>query len=73
MLIPLYKGFHKLIVKGVDSMTMEQITTGVTDLMGVMGTVLTSIGSNAALMVIFCVGVVGAGAGAFKKIARSVK
>lgn len=54
-------------------MTMEQITTGVTDLMGVMGTVLTSIGSNAALMVIFCVGVVGAGAGAFKKIARSVK
>ena len=51
-------------------MTMEQITTGITDLMGVMGTVLTSIGSNAALMVIFCV---GAGAGAFKKIARSVK
>ena len=54
-------------------MTMEQITTGITDLMGVMGTVLTSIGSNAALMVIFCVGVVGAGASAFKKIARSVK
>ncbi len=54
-------------------MTIEQITTGITDLMGVMGTVLTSIGSNAALMVIFCVGVVGAGAGAFKKIARSVK
>lgn len=73
MLIPLYKGFHKFIVKGVNIMTMEQITTGVTDLMGVMGTVLTSIGSNAALMVIFCVGVVGAGAGAFKKIARSVK
>jgi hypothetical protein len=69
----LYKGFHKFIVKGVNIMTMEQITTGVTDLMGVMGTVLTSIGSNAALMVIFCVGVVGAGAGAFKKIARSVK
>ena len=54
-------------------MTMEQITTGITDLMGVMGTVLTSIGSNAALMVIFCVGGGGAGAGAFKKIARSVK
>ncbi len=54
-------------------MTMEQITTGITDLMGVMGTVLTSIGSNAALMVIFCVSVVGAGAGAFKKIARSVR
>lgn len=69
----LYKGFHKFIVKGVNIMTMEQITTGVTDLMGVMGTVLTSIGSNAALMVIFCVGVVCAGAGAFKKIARSVK
>lgn len=54
-------------------MTMEQITTGITDLMGVMGTVLTSIGGNAALMVIFCVSVVGAGAGAFKKIARSVR
>ena len=54
-------------------MTMEQITTGITDLMSVMGTVLTSIGSNAALMVIFCVGVVGAGAGAFRKIAHSVK
>ena len=54
-------------------MTMEQITTGITDLMTVMGTVLTSIGANAALMVIFCVGVVGAGASAFKKIARSVK
>lgn len=54
-------------------MTMEQITAGVTDLMGVMGTVLTSIGGNAALMVIFCVSVVGAGAGAFRKIAHSVK
>lgn len=71
--MPLYKGFHKFIVKGVNIMTMEQIATGITDLMGVMGTVLTSIGSNAALMVIFCVGVVGAGASAFKKIARSVK
>lgn len=71
--MPLYKGFHKFIVKGVNIMTMEQITTGITDLMGVMGTVLTSIGTNAALMVIFCVGVVGAGASAFKKIARSVK
>lgn len=54
-------------------MKIADITTGVTNLMTVMGTVLTGIGDNAALMVIFCVGVVGAGAAAFTKIKRSVK
>ena len=54
-------------------MKIADITTGVTNLMTVMGTVLTGIGDNAALMVIFCVGVVGAGAAAFRKIKRSVK
>ena len=54
-------------------MKIAAITQGVTDLMTVMGTVLGGIADNAALMVIFCVAVVGAGAGAFKKIKRSVK
>lgn len=54
-------------------MKIADITTGVTNLMTVMGTVLTGIGDNAALMVIFCVGVVGAGAAAFRKIKCSVK
>ena len=47
-------------------MKIADITTGVTNLMTVMGTVLTGIGDNAALMV-------GAGAAAFRKIKRSVK
>lgn len=54
-------------------MAIADITTGITNLTTVVGNVMSMITDNAALMVIFCVSVVGAGAAAFRKVAHSVK
>lgn len=54
-------------------MEIADITTGITNLTTVVSDVMSMIKDNAALMVIFCVSVVGAGAATFRKVCHSVK
>lgn len=60
-------------MEGGETMEIADITTGITNLTTVVSDVMSMIKDNAALMVIFCVSVVGAGAATFRKVCHSVK
>lgn len=54
-------------------MTWENITGAVTNLMGVVTTIVSSIADNPLLIVLVAVPIVGAGCVIFKKLIRSAK
>lgn len=61
------KGEMSMLLAEASTNTM---TTAVTSLMDVVGTVLTTITGNATLMVFFCAGVVGIAIGVVRKLKR---
>lgn len=52
---------------------MEAISTGITNLMGIVETMLTSITSNSLLVVIFSAGFISLGLGVLRKLIRTSK
>lgn len=51
-------------------MTAETVTTAVTAVTGIIGDVVTLIGSNPLLMMFAVVPIIGAGVGLFNRLAR---
>lgn len=70
---PLFCGFYKYEVKGVNDMEFSAVTTAITNMGSVVTTVLDTIAGNPLLMVLLACPVIVVGTYVFKKLVKAAR